>query len=111
MRIKGYTAPPPRMISVPDPNDSTRSSMLPSLESYLQETVQQMTAGELDDEGESTRDWTDLQARQKLSDEADDRGSYLTGYDPDTVEPARTALIDKYVKVFRDALTPIPDPK
>lgn len=110
-RILGYIAPTPqKTIKVPDSAAGVGGggfTETPSLESYLQLTVQQMVAGELDENQVNTQDWTDAQAQQKLMDEAFDRSWPLYGIDPDTAPAATAMLVAKYVRIFRVAVTPI----
>lgn len=114
MEILGYTAPPQRMIMVPNANADVGgggSVPLPSLESCLQLCVQELTAGANDENGVSSLKWPDSQVSAKLADVAQASGVWLGSLDPDT-DPARTAaLIVKYTAIFRTAVsTPAPPP-
>lgn len=119
MPILGYIAPPQRMIKVPDSASGTGGngfSELPSIESWLQLAVQQMVAGEGNESGVNSLNWSDAEVAAHLADVAAGRAPYLiapdgTYFDPDA-DPSLTAgLIVKYTRVFRQAVsTPAPPP-
>lgn len=97
----GYVVPPPTYVTVPNSRigDGDGKSQYPNIESAIQARLGELANTHAD------QNMTDDEVRARLKETADDAVAVNGSYDP--LVPQAADLVEKYVKVYRVAVTPV----